>query len=83
MKETEYDDEEEYSEEDWEDVRITARQENESYEGGDSPIEDCRPHLHHGGGCSLLPGAGDREEGVADVNRVVHTETDGDDDVDS
>ena len=83
MKETEYDDEEEYSEEHGEDVRITARQENESYEGGDSSIEDGGAHVHHGGRRSLLPAAGDGEEGVADVDGVVDTESDGDDDVDS
>ena len=83
MKETEYDDEEEYSEKYGEDVRITARQQNESYEGGDSSIEDCGAHVHHGCRRPLLPGAGDGEEGVADVDGVVDTETDGDDDVDS
>ena len=63
-------------------MRVTAGQQDESYEGGDSPIEDGRAHVHHGGRRSLLPAAGDGEEGVADVDRVVHTETDGDDDVD-
>ena len=68
MEETEYDDEEEYSEKHGEDVGITARQQNESYEGGDSSIEDRRTHLHHCCRCSLLPAAGDGEEGVADVH---------------
>ena len=81
MKETEYDDEEEYSEKHGEDVGITARQQNKSNEGGDPPIKNGRPHLQHGSRCSLLPTARDRQEGVADVNRVVHTETDGNNDI--
>ena len=83
MEETENDDEEEYSEKHREDVGITARQQYKSNEGGDSSIEDGWPHIYHRGRRSLLPAAGDGEEGVADVDGVVNTETDGDDDVDS
>ena len=83
MKEPEYDDEEENSEKYGENVRITARQQNESYEGGNSSIEDGGSHVHHGCRRSLLPGPGNGEEGMANVNGVVDTETDCDDDVDS
>ena len=82
MEETENDDEKEYSEKHGEDVRITARQQYKSNEGGDSSIEDGGPHIYHRGRRSLLPAAGDGEEGVADVDAVVDAEADCDDDVD-
>ena len=68
-------------EEHWEDMRVAPRKEDECKQGGEPSIEHCHAHVYYGCPSSLLPCAGHGEEGVADVDAVVHTEANGDDDV--
>lgn len=82
MEQTENDNQEKYSEEYRKHVRLAARQQNESYEGGEASIEDSWTHLCDGRGRPLPPGAGQGEKGVTDVDRVVHAQTNGDDYID-
>ena len=62
-------------------MRVAPRQEDECEQSGESSIEHSHAHVHDGCPSALLPCAGHGEEGVADVDTVVHTEADGDDDV--
>ena len=63
-------------------MRLAAGQQDEGYEGGEATVEDRHPHVKDGCLGSLLPGARDGEEGMTHVDRVVDTQTDGNDDVD-
>ena len=62
-------------------MRVTSGQEDECQQSGESSIEDGNAHVYDGHLGPLLPGAGHGEEGVADVDAVVHTQPDGDDDI--
>ena len=50
--------------------------EEESEEGGDAAVEHGEADEAHRGVCPLLPGARAGQEGVGDVDSVVHTEAD-------
>ena len=56
-------------------------QENEGEEGGEATVEDSWTNLLQRLPYSVISAALAREEGVSDVRRVVHAETDADDDV--
>ena len=57
--------------------------ENESQEGGETSIEDCRTDLLQARDGPLQPTAAAHYEAVPDMNAVVHAETNRDDDVDA
>ena len=61
------DGEEEDLEEGQEEVGVTAEEEDEGDEGGDSSIEDGRAHVHQGCLGSFPLVARHRQEGMADV----------------
>ena len=62
------DSEEEDLEEGQEEVGVAAEEENEGDEGGDSPIEDGRTHVHQGCLRSFSLTARHRQEGMADMH---------------
>ena len=57
--------------------------EEESEEGGDAAVEHGEADEAHRGVCPLLPGARAGQEGVGDVDSVVHTEADTEHNVDA
>ena len=57
--------------------------EGQGQEGGEASVKDGWSYVHHSLDCPLLTRAPGNQEGVADVDRVVHAEADTEYDVDA
>ena len=75
VEQTKDDHQEEDLEEGGEHVRVAGGEKDEGDKGGDAAVEDGGADVHQGGGGSLPPAAGHREEGVADMGWIVDTQT--------
>ena len=83
MKQTKGHSEGEHFEECQEDVTSGEVAEDQSQEGGEASIEDSRTYFHHSLDCPLLTRAPGHEEGVTNVDSVVHTEANTENNVDA
>ena len=81
MVETESDDQEEDFEEAGEDMTLGAGQEDERQEGWEASVENSWTNILESGNYSLIPSSVLIKEPVRDMDRIVHTETDGDHEV--
>lgn len=83
MEETEHHCQDEYFEERHEDVGVGETAEDNSQEGGETSVEDCGSNGSHGPHRSIMTGSLGHHEGQPNMDGVVHTKTDGEDNVDA
>ena len=83
MEQTKCHSEHEHLEECQENVTSGEVAEGQGQRGGEASVEDSGSNGHNSLHCPLLPRAPGHQEGVADVDRVVHAEANTEHDVDT